>query len=196
MFKIYTLYSRSDFVELVCKKCGTVNNDKSIICMRCGSSLDTDKVTEYINIKGKTVKAKSIVLPFIIIYTLYAVLSVLLSSYLISFLDNFRNSFIFEFYNIPLLTEFVINGIYVAILFILNLVVTVVSLELISTQKFIELKHVKMCYRVICGYMIIALFIITIIKYRLDIIILLEHLISLVPVFPYIKRKCLKICIR
>lgn len=184
-------------MELVCKKCGTVNKDKSIICMRCGSTLDTDKVTEYINIKGKTVSGISIILPFIIIYTAYLVLSIVLfAPYLNNLLFNFRSSFIFEFYNLPILTEFIINGIYIATLFIINLMVVMLTLELISTKKLIELKRVKKCYIVMWGYLITASLLITAIKYKFDLSFLLKHLISILPILPYIKRKCLKICIR
>lgn len=184
-------------MEIVCKKCGTLNPPQSIMCIRCGQFLETEKVKKYQNMKGKLVSGSKIVIMYVLLFIIYIIsLVYIISPFITKMLEQFGNSYIFEFYNNSDLTKTALETIYTIIVFLVNYIFIAIILEIIMHNKVIEFKRIKNVSFSIYFLTIISFLTITYLKFDLNSLLMLEHVISAIIVFPYIKRKLLKKCIK
>ncbi|MBE6144218.1 MAG: hypothetical protein E7169_01440 [Firmicutes bacterium] len=180
-------------MEIVCQRCGTLNNEKGIMCMRCGEKLETDAATKLDKFKGRIISEKLVAFLYIIIFTAYLYfINFYFSPWFNSGLFKFGNSFIFEYYNDPNLTNITLHVIYVMVLFIINYIATIVILELILRNKLIKREKVNMFCFSVGIYIFISVAFVTFIKFKFEYIYILKHLISFMAICPYINRKMMK----
>lgn len=180
-------------MEIICQKCGTSNDEKSMMCMRCGQILETDATQKYSSIKGNLTSGTLLSVFYILLFTAYLCLLIfLVVPFGNDLLVQLENSFVFEFYNNATLTKIAIETIYTMSMFVLNYIFIAIILEIITHNKMVDLKSVKSFTIITSIYAVISIVVITYLTSGLNYLLLGEHLLSFVAIFPYVKRKMLK----
>lgn len=180
-------------MEIVCPKCGTSNDEKSMMCMRCGQILETNSTKESENVKGNLTSSIGLAIVYILLFTGYLCALIFLAvPFGNELLLKLENSFVFEFYNNATLTKIAIGTIYTMGMFLINYIFIALILEIITHNKLVDLKGVKSFTIITSIYAVISMVVITYLTSGLNFLLLGEHLLSLVTIFPYVKRKMLK----
>lgn len=180
-------------MEIICPKCGTSNDEKGMMCMRCGQILETEKTKESESAKGNFASSTVLAIIYILLFTGYLCALIFLAvPFGNELLLKLENSFVFEFYNNATLTKIAIETIYTVGMFLLNYIFIAIILEIITHNKMVDLKGVKTFTIITSIYAVVSMVIITYLTSGLNYLLLGEHLLSLVTIFPYVKRKMLK----
>lgn len=179
--------------EKVCKRCATLNDSRSLVCVRCGNELDETGEQKYDILKKRMMPSTLFVILFSIIF---AICSYGLVFYVGPwFYDKFSSlgqTFIFDFYNNPKLMFLLIELAFTISISIINYVVVVLILEVVIGSKLLKKSKTTITTLSVYIFMLLIIGGMIIKKYSSIDIALLEYLISTVMVFPYIKKKILK----
>lgn len=176
--------------EKVCRRCGTLNDGRSLMCMRCGGMLEVTEEEKYGMFKGRLISGKMLSFLFVILFTAYLFGAIFYAG---PWIDNklllFGETFIFDFYNNIDLTYITLEAIYTVCIFLMNSIAVSLIFYIISNSKVLKKVQVNPTRIFIYAYMLISVVLITVYKHQIDYVIILEHLVSIIIIFPYIKRK-------
>ena len=191
---LYNLYSRSDKVEtgneIVCRRCGTLNDERSLMCMRCGEMLEMTEEKKYEIFKGKMMSEKTLIFLFIILFTAYSFGIIFHAApWIYSKLLSFGQTYIFNFYNNANLTYITLETMYTIFLVIINSIMFSLLIDIIINSKLIKRLTANSTCIIIFIYMILCFVSMTIYKHNLNYVIILEHLVSIIIIFPYVRKK-------
>ena len=179
--------------EKVCRKCGTLNNEKSMVCIRCGENLEIKEEDQYKLFKGKICSEKILSALYIILFSGYSYLVIYyVFPFLYEFLVNFSKSYIFDFYNNNLVTKITIETMFLTGMYLINFLVISIILDIIFNKRFIKRDKANSMSLILYFFKIILIAGLLFYKYQNPNIMMLEILISFLSIFPYIKRKIFK----
>ena len=193
----YIIYIVGDKMETgtekVCTRCGTLNNDKSLMCIRCGNSLEISEEKRRSIFKGKVRNEKLLGFIYIALFTVYLNLSVFyIGPWIANKVLGLSDIYVFEFYNNQMLTYVVLQTIFTIALFIINFIITYIILDIIFNKNFIKREKANSLCIFIYLYTTLSVALITYYKFNLNCDIMLEYLISFIAIFPYIRKKIFK----
>ena len=176
--------------EKVCRRCGTLNDSRSLMCVRCGAGLEISEEEKYEILKGRLASGLKIFLLFAIFFGAY-IYGML--SYITPWFDDklllLGESFVFEFYNNETLTYIILEVIYTLCLSLVNFVTVVLLLEMIINNKLLRINRVNIIYWFISLFVLLETGILTYYLHGSNYIIIIEHLVSVAVTIPYIKKK-------
>ena len=179
--------------EKVCRRCGTLNNEKSTVCIRCGFNLEITEEEQKKIFSGKVCSEKVSALFYIILFSgyLYSVIYYIFPLFY-ELLEKFSKSYIFEFYNNNLVTEIAIEVMFLTGMYIINFLAISVILDVIFNKRFIKREKANTMSLILYFFKTFLIGGLLFYKYKSPNMIMLEILISFLFVFPYIKRKIFK----
>ena len=179
--------------EKVCRRCGTLNDSRSLMCMRCGGMLEVTEEEKYGMFKGRLISGKVLSFLFAILFAAYSFGIIFFGlPFVKDKLFLLKDTFIFDFYNNANLAYIALESIYTVCVFLINFIAVALIFYVIGNMKVIKKVQVTRIRVFIYLYMLVCMALITICKYGFDYVIILEHLASIIVIFPYIKRKLLK----
>jgi len=177
----------------VCRRCGTLNDPRSLMCVRCGSGLENAEEQKYEILKHRLISGVTVVFLFILLFSAYSYgMFFYVMPWIKSKLLLFGETFIFEYYNNPTVTYVALETIYTLCLYFINYFIVVILLEMIIGSKIVKIGSVRKTNLFICLFMLISVVGLTYCKYELDYVVIIEHLVSIIVIMPYIKKKLLK----
>lgn len=179
--------------EKVCRRCGTLNDERSLMCMRCGDMLDVSEEKKYAIFKGKMISEKLFLFLFIILFVAYSFGMIFYAApCLYEKIVLFGNEYVFNFYHNPILTKIVSEVIYTICLLLINLIFVSLIIDIVINAKLIKRNKVTSTCVVMFIAMTLSFISLTIYKYKFNYVIILEHFASLIVAYPYISRKVFK----
>ena len=179
--------------EKVCRRCGTLNNEKSTVCIRCGFNLELNEEEQKKIFNGKVCSEKVLSLFYIILFSgyLYSVIYYIFP-FLYEILESFSKSYIFEFYNNNLVTEIAVEAMFLTGMYVINFLAISVMLDIIFNKRFIKRDKANTMSLILYFFKIILIAGLLFYKYQNPSMMMLEILVGFLVVFPYIKRKIFK----
>ena len=179
--------------EKVCRRCGTLNNEKAMVCIRCGENLEIKEEDQYKLFKGKVCSEKVLSLFYIILFSGYLYSAIYyIFPWFYEMLGNFSESYIFEFYNNNLVTEIAVEAMFLIGMYIINFLAISVILDVIFNKRFIKRDKVNSMSLILYFFKTILIAGLLSYKYPNPSMMMLEILIGFLSIFPYIKRKIFK----
>lgn len=179
--------------EKVCRRCGTLNDERQMMCVRCGEVLEVTEEKKYSILKERMMSEKLLVFLFIILFAAYSYGIIFYAfPWVYEKLLLLGDTFIFEFYNNPKLTNIVIETIYTLCLYCSNYMVVFLILEIVINTKLIKRGKVNGTCVSIYFLMLLCFISMVVYKYNFNYVIIIEYLVSIIFLFSYIKKKILK----
>ena len=176
----------------VCRRCATLNDSRSLMCVRCGGSLEITDEQKAEILKGRKISNFWFSILFVVLFTIYFYgIIFYVGPWFKEILQKFGESFIFDFYNNQTLTNITIEVIYVLCLLLLNSLVTILSLEVMVNNKLFDKNRINITSGFIFLYLFIGIPFLTYYKYGYDTVIIIEHLVGVIPVFSKVRKKLL-----
>jgi len=182
-----------DNQAVVCRRCGTLNDSRSLMCVRCGNGLENTEEKKYEILKNRLISGVIVAFLFVLLFLacLYGVIF-----YVMPWIEGklilFGESFVFEYYNNPTLTYVVLEAIYTLTLSMINYFTTIILLEIIIGSKILKANSVRKTNLFICLLVLTGAIGMTYYKYGLDYVVMIEHLVSVIVIMSYIKKKLFK----
>lgn len=179
--------------EKVCRRCGTLNDERQMMCVRCGEMLEVTEEKKYSLLKERMMSEKLLVFLFIILFAAYSYGIIFYAfPWIHEKLLLLGDTFIFEFYNNPKLTYIVTETIYTLCLYCSNFIAIFLIIETVINTKLIKRRKVNGTCTFIFFIILLCFGLMIIYKYKFDYVIIIEYLVSIIFLFPYIKKKIYK----
>jgi len=179
--------------EKVCRRCGTLNDERSLMCVRCGETLEMSEEKKSEIFKGRILSEKTLIFLFVILFTAYSFGAIF---YVFPWIYN-KLIWVIETYMFNLFKKFdliyiIIEVLYSLIIFLINYIAVAIILYYIVGSKLTKKSKLNGTCVFIFLYMILCFILMTIYKHKIDYVIMIEHLMSVIITFPYIKRRVIK----
>lgn len=179
--------------EKVCRRCGTLNDSRSLMCVRCGESLEISEEKKYEMFKDKILSEKLLVFLFVILFTVYSFGVIF---YAFPWVYD-KLLWLIETYVLKLsegldLIYVMMEVLYSSIILLINYAVVAIILYSIIGSKLTKKSKLNGTCIFVFIYMILIFILMTIYKHNLDYVIIIEHFMSIIMTFPYIKGRIIK----
>jgi len=179
-------------MDKVCRSCGTLNDARNNLCIRCGESLEIDENKIYQNFHIKAISNKVLFIVFALIFTIFWYALIFYACpWLNGLLVGYVKDFIFKALNNRMVTNLILYGVYTLSLYIVNYIVIMITLDSILNRKVIKKETINALSLLIFTYMFASVTIMTLINFK-SYIFVLAHLIVLLFMLPNIKIKLVK----
>lgn len=179
--------------EKVCAKCGTLNDERSLMCVRCGQTLEVSEEKKYEMFKDKVLSEKLLVFLFVILFTTYSFGVIFYAfPWIHSKLLWFAETYIFNLFESLDLIYIMIEVLYSLLALLINYAVIAIIMYSIIGSKLTKSSKVNGTCIFIYVYMVLSFILMTIYKHKIDYVIIIEHFMSIIILFPYIKEKIIK----
>lgn len=179
--------------EKVCTKCGTLNDSRTLMCIRCGANLEMSAENKYAMFKGKMINETWFLILFAFIFGAYAFGTVV---YVFPWIHDklvwLCDEYVFNFYGKSDIIYIALEVIYSLIICLLNYATIAIILYSMLSSKFMKRSKFNILSVLMFCFIVLSFLGLTIYKHGLNIVIIIEHLISVLFVFPYIKGRLLK----
>lgn len=183
-------------VEKVCRRCGTLNDERSLMCVRCGGMLDVAEEQKYDLFKGRLISGKSLSFFFVVLFTMYLFGMVFYGGpWLEGKLLLFWEKYMLPFYNNANLTYITFETVYTIVILLINSIAVSLIMYMLTSTKLLRKYDTNSTRIFICIYVLVSAVLMTVLKHQLNYIIILEHLISVILILPRINKRILKISI-
>jgi len=179
--------------EKVCRRCGTLNDARSSMCVRCGETLEMPEEKKYELFKDKIISEKLLVFLFIILFTAYSFGAVFYAfPWVYNKLLWLVETYLFKTLGKLDLIYIMIEVLYALIVFLVNYAMVAIFLNSIIGLKLTKKRKLNGTCVVMFVYMILIFISMTIYKHKIDYLIIIEHFVSILMTFPYIKGRIIK----
>ena len=179
--------------EKVCTRCGTLNDERSLMCVRCGETLEMSEENRYKTFKGKMLNEKLFLFLFMILFLFYSsgmifYVSPWLQNQLLLLSEKYLIGVFGNSYWILVSLEI----IYTIFLSVANYIAIAIILYSVLGTKLMKKSQLNSSCIIIYVFMILSFMIMSIYQHKLNYTIIIEHFMSLIMTFSYIKMKILK----
>lgn len=182
-----------DAHEKVCRRCGALNDERSLMCVRCGETLEMTEEKKYEVFKGKMLSSKLFLFLFAVSFIVYSFGVIFYGfPWIYDKLLWLGETYIFNLYEELNILYIMLEVLYTTIVFVFNYATIAIILYSVIGSRLMKKSKLNGTCTFVFIYMILSFILMTIYKHKLDYIIIIEHFMSIIITFPYIKMKILR----
>ena len=175
--------------EKICTKCGSLNDERSLVCVRCGETLEMSEEKKYKTFKNKLINEKLFLFLFIVLFLLYSFgLFFYIGPWFYNKLIWIGEKYLFSLFENLDLIFLSFEVIYTLFLGLINYIAIAIIIYSIINSKLMKKSKLNST----CIIMTLTFIGMSIYKHNFDYVIIIESFMSLIITFPYIKRQILK----
>lgn len=179
--------------EKVCTICGTLNDERSLMCVRCGKALEISEEKKYQTFKNKMINEKLFLFLFAVLFLLYSFGVVFyVGPWFYDKLIWLGEKYIFNLFENSDVIFLSLEVIYTLFLCLVNYIAIAAILYSVIGSKLMKKSKLNGSCIFIFIYMILNFMLMTLYKNKFDYILIIKHFMSVIVMFPYIKEKILK----
>jgi len=179
--------------EKVCRRCGALNDERSLVCVRCGEMLEISEEKKYEVFKDKMLSEKWFLFLFTILFLIYSFGAIFyIGPWLYNRLICLGEKYIFNLFEKLDLIFLSLEVLYTLFLSVVNYIAIAIILYSAISSKVMKRDKLNRTCIATYIFMILCFIIMTIYKHKFNYVIIIEHFMSIIIAFPYIKRIILK----